>query len=355
MNKKLNIFINGVAEFEIFFNLAKELHRKIDIEVYAPKTLLKREPRIKSSFNDAPFKTSVKRSFILKHFFHSIIKPNEYHLTLTDPTIDNTNYKKRTKYILKNGGKFIFIQHGIIQTYVNYFTADTKAQKYVSDLILLYSDLDYSKFAEEERISFDGKETKAVGYLRQFPELIKIPNEVKNFVSKFDEAILLCHSFRWKGDRFTSKRENFYKIVEELADKYPNKLFIIRPHRGKNKGESTSLNSKPNVIYSLRKSGMLAGYNINDVLQICSCMISVPSSCIMDSIYSNKPVAVYFNDSEIYQSLPSANTLAEFELFLENKDIHSEEYQQIRKTYGTSINDNVKKSATAIINHITNK
>ena len=62
----------------------------------------------------------------------------------------------------------------------------------------------------------------------------------------------------------------------------------------------------------------MAMATINDVMALVDCVISHPSTTILDAVYEGKPVAVMNSFQRIFECLPNVDNLDNFTKFVED-------------------------------------
>jgi CDP-glycerol glycerophosphotransferase (TagB/SpsB family) len=145
--------------------------------------------------------------------------------------------------------------------------------------------------------------------------------------------------------------EKALKVWKAAAQSRPDIAFILRSHRGKRRSDIEQKIAKvceecPNIIRSERHYGIMAMATINDVMALVDCVISHPSTTILDAVYEGKPVAVMNSFQRIFECLPNVDTLDNFTKFIEDDSPHTP-YITLRKTYG-NLSDNLDIAASIV-------
>ncbi len=101
-----------------------------------------------------------------------------------------------------------------------------------------------------------------------------------------------------------------------------------------------------------QRHGPLKRMTITDALAISDMMISTPSTAIMDAVYMGKPVAVCFNDHEIFEGLPQITDVNSIKNFVvEAKDNQAVSNYLISR-FG-NLNDNIEKTCLKVEEIVT--
>lgn len=164
-----------------------------------------------------------------------------------------------------------------------------------------------------------------------------------------DRAILFCHSFRWAGRYGEEDVARFYNLVQRFAVAHPNDLVLIRSHRGKSralyKAHDKALATLPNVVFSHAYKGPLRGMSITDVLGLADMCVSTASTAVLDSVYMNRPTAIYENDQPVFRNLPNIEDMDSLEDFFANPE--RADIAGVRAHYGP-VAENIEASCDAI-------
>jgi len=108
----------------------------------------------------------------------------------------------------------------------------------------------------------------------------------------------------------------------------------------------------PNIIRSERHYGIMAMATINDVMALVDCVISHPSTTILDAVYEGKPVAVMNSFQRIFECLPNVDNLDNFTRFVEDCLPHTPN-TALREIYG-NVSDNLDKAASIVEQQMNN-
>ena len=145
--------------------------------------------------------------------------------------------------------------------------------------------------------------------------------------------------------------EKALRVWTAAAQSRPDIAFILRSHRGKRRNNIEQKIAKvcidcPNIIRSERHYGIMAMATINDVIALADCVISHPSTTILDAVYEGKPVAVMNSFQPMFECLPNVDNLDDFTKFIED-DTAREQNKTLRKIYG-NVSDNLDKAAKIV-------
>ena len=188
---------------------------------------------------------------------------------------------------------------------------------------------------------------------------LQYDNEVKVWLKRHRQRLLICHSFRWGRERFVeSDIYNFYNMIEELVKRNPDLGIIIRSHRGKVRRSHRRIDNElekkyPNILFSRHYHGPLAGATIHDVIDLCDAMISPTSTTVLDCIYQKKPAAIFNEGLSIFTELPVIDGIDDIESFLETVKSKSYNFEKIYSRFG-DMEENLNKAAEIIENELLN-
>ena len=90
----------------------------------------------------------------------------------------------------------------------------------------------------------------------------------------------------------------------------------------------------------------MAMATINDVMALVDCVISHPSTTILDAVYDNKPVAVMNSFQPVFNSLPRVDTLEDFNKFIKG-DTANYTNKALQEIYG-NVSSNLEKAAQLV-------
>ena len=342
--KKIICFIRVYQELEVLLPICEKIGKEnfIKVDFYISKSLFQSFPRSKQLLKYKYINIIIKPKYILKYFAHFFIKKNDIIIGIYDPNKSRNPFRYQTRYIARKKIKFIFVQHGIIQENVNLFNSKLNKLPYYANLILLFQDLNTIKDKKWVKIKYHNKETKNIGFIKKYLPSLTPNTQLEKKLNQFERTILICHSYSWNDRFLQEKKEKFYKYLKNIIEDFPNYCFIIRSHRGKDKYKHNPHLNHKNIIFSLQNEGILQGSLINDILPYVDCVISHPSSVIIDAVYANKPVATFDNDQELYTKLEQVDTYSKFVNFIKHpslkdslylKNIFGELEKNIGKTY----------------------
>ena len=102
-----------------------------------------------------------------------------------------------------------------------------------------------------------------------------------------------------------------------------------------------------NVLFSYQRSGPLAKYSIQDVVDLCDGMISPVSTTVLDALYMDKPVAIFEEGISFFNTLPRVDSLESLESFIKSIGDNNPVYTEVTQHFG-NIDDNLTKACAAI-------
>ena len=245
----------------------------------------------------------------------------------------------------------IFIQHGMVQQGLHTKGVLRDVWDYYSQTLLIWADLpntatEFLAPGVADRLHVTG--ITKTNLLDAWPNHNKLAAELSNF----SRRVLICHNFGFEPERYSDQMfEKALKVWKAAAQSRPDIAFILRSHRGKRRSDIEQKIAKvckecPNIIRSERHYGIMAMATINDVMALVDCVISHPSTTILDAVYEGKPVAVMNSFQRIFECLPNVDTLDNFTKFIEN-DSPQTQHLTLRKTYG-NLSDNLDKAAMIV-------
>lgn len=340
---RLLFFFNGLPEYEALFHIALGLKKRDRVEpvCFAPWEPLRREPRLRPMIKQSGLKVTIRPNRWLKLFPKRWLNQGDCVITMADPTLDQSPSRPRSEAMLDLKMPTVFVQHGVVQTNLN-VSPDQDNIDYSSSLLLTFEALISPKILSKETQD----KIAIVGFVK--PVLFR-PRPALQALPKHKRAILFCHSFRWAGRYGEDDVNRFYNLVSAFAKSNPNDLMIIRSHRGKSRAlyrqQEKELADTPNIVFSHAYKGPLKGLSMTDVLGLSDLCISTVSTAVLDSIYMDKPTAIYENDQAVFHDLPNITGLESLEAFVNNPD--SSNIKEVKKHYG-DVEANIEKCCDAI-------
>jgi hypothetical protein len=313
-------FLHGLPDYEALFPLACHLAaRGVPVNCFGASAAPRREPRLRGLVAKAPVPVRLIPNRLLKRFSGLWLKPGDVPVVLADPAYDRSATGRRGQHILRHGIDSIFVQHGVIQTHVNYPLDMADPQPFHSALLLLYGPPQGATAITEEARG----RARQVGFLKRPLFAPRPPSPAfRQLQSGFARTVLLCHSFRWQARYSGSEIESYYSFVRQIAGARPDHLFILRGHRGKARAmhrekDAELLRAVPNVVLSNAHSGPLKAMDMHDVLDLADLTISTASTAILDSLYRGRMAAVFRNEHPVFQDLPNIETAEDALRFLD--------------------------------------
>lgn len=350
-------WLDGMPEVENLYPLLDLLHRRKNIHVTAliSRRTMGHEPRLREAFT-AGLKPIPATTWRMKRFTNRDMSRADAVIGLSDPAHDRSAKVQRSARLLATNKPAIFLQHGALQMGVNLPWPNTGPMDYAAQRLLLWA----PGQGETETLSAQTLSRASTVGFTKFPILPPrhIKPDLAQWVAKHPRRLLICHSFRWGGNRYGSDEiQKFYNMLSGFLATHPNTGIILRPHRGKVRREHAALDTKletqhPNLIISREKTGPLKRASILDTLALTDAMITPESTTVLDAIYAGKPVALTDASPRLFHKLPridSAETLASF---ARNPAIATPACAEIRARYGevqTNLTTAAKVVETALL------
>ena len=349
--RTLGAFISGDSEFQTFHGILNRLNQRgrLDLRVFAYRHFLRQQPYCKNFFEESSLRLIIRPKRIYKLFVRPWFKELDALLVIVDPTRDKIKIRRRNKYLLAINLPTIFLQHGVIQSGVNYSqNLQAPPQEWHSSLIFFFEKLTEFRpmFTEKTRSHIHQS-----GFIKRL-HITPKASEYAEFLNEFERRVLFAHSFRIKDSYTSVEISNYFQMVKVFAIEHPKTAVIMRPHRGNNKSTHKEYDTDlqktcPNVFYANKRSGQLKGALMNDLLAVSDILISTPSTAILDAVYMDIPVAVTINYPNILLPLPQVNDVNSLNQFISNPYAHNKSYREFRDKFG-SLDDNIEKTCEKI-------
>lgn len=356
MHKKFQLlaYLNGMPDVESTYPVLMRIHArgKLEVRTIVYSKLLKKEVRLKETFERNGLMPEIGSKLSMKFLFRSDIRNSDAVLTIADPFWDTTTRRQRGKYLIKLGKPSIFLQHGAFQLGVNGRLINGKMD-YYSPKLLFWESPDLSQNLFKEQVY---KKIETVGFTKKniLPKREWNP-QIKKWSQKYKCKLLICQSFRWGNNRFKQEDiEQFYGLIENIIKEKPNLGIIIRSHRGKirriHRHFDNALEKKyDNILFSHYYKGPLAKATINDVIDLCDAMISPTSTTVLDCVYSGKPVAIFNEGLSIFPEVPVISNVEDVKSFIENIGKKDMGQKKLLQRFG-NIDKNLDRASEAIEN-----
>lgn len=336
--KTLGVFLNGVAEFETLFHILTRLQErgKVRLKIYMPPGLPRRVPRAARAIAEADLPVIKRPNWALKRGHAHWFKGMDAVMDLSDPDHDETAYKARTHALRDAGIPLIFVQHGGNQGFMTCLMI--RVFDYYASRILAFEPPFEKHRAFFTDSAWDAFRT--VGFLKKNVYDPPAPGPaLQARLEAAEQVVLVCHSFRWEGRFAPHLVDGFYDMIAAFCARHPEKLVIIRSHRGKirdvNRDNDRRLADIPNVIFSYAHSGPMKGWPINQALAISDVCISHSSTVVLDAVYADVPVALLPEDDPEnyhYEGVPVIPDLPALEAFCADPDTRA--LAALRARYG---------------------
>lgn len=345
-------WLDGMPEVENLYPLLNLLHARGHIHVTAliSRRVMGHEPRLRECFTGG-LKPVPATTWRMKRFTARDMGRATAVIGLSDPAHDRSAKVKRSARVLAANMPSIFLQHGALQMGVNVPWPNTPPMDYAAKRLLLWAP------GQGEAATLTGKTlSRAIttGFTKA-PILPprRIAPDLAKWVAAHPRRLLICHSFRWSGDRYgAGDIRNFYDMLEGFLKNHPQTGVILRPHRGKTRREHSDLDTNlvskhPNLLISREKSGVLKRASILDTLALTDAMITPESTTVLDAIYAEKPVALTDANPRLFTGLPRILDAASLADFAQNPNIAAPACTAIRARYG-DVQTNLITAAKAV-------
>jgi hypothetical protein len=351
--KTLGVFLNGVAEFETLFHILTRLHQRgrIRLKIYMPGGLPRRVPRVTRAIAEAGLPVDIRPNFALKRAHGRWFRGMDAVLDLSDPDYDATAYAARTNALRDLGVPLIFVQHGGNQGFLTCLM--TRVFDYYAGLMLLFNPVP-ERFRENfPQSAWEAMRT--VGFLKKnVYDAPAPPPELQAKLSAAKQVVLICHSFRWQGRFADHLVDEFYAMVAEFCAAHPDRLVIVRSHRGKirdvNRDNDRRLVGIANLVFSYSHSGPMKGWPINQVLAISDICVTHSSTVVLDAVYADTPVALLPEDDPeryFYTGVPVIGDIGALEQFCADPGASAPAQAAIRAEYG-DLDSNINRACNEI-------
>lgn len=316
--RSLVFFLPGVPDFEALFPVFSTLmsRHNLPAKVYTNGTVLRREPRLRTLLRPYHSNIRVYPNRFLKFFPSFWIRPGDVVVSLIDPRLDNGPHRRISKALIQQKNPTIFVQHGVSQ---NYLTAGQGPFSYISDCLLLYEPLRSPTLVQTK----PSAQVHSVGFLKHplFDESYP-PRDFNRLLPylRYPQRILLCQSFRGNPEENSKYIHDYYDLLEAFAQRNINMLLMVRSHRGishnlYDQREESLAKKSSNVLLINRRHAPIGHHCLTDLLHFATHTVSTLSTAILDSVYMNRPTAVFGDCGPFFTNLPRIRQLADLEAF----------------------------------------
>lgn len=351
--KNVLLIVPHMPAFDSCIPLMIRLHKRgnVDVKIIVSQRLIKIDARVEQTLKASGVPYVVKSLFGVELFSWLQIARTDCILTHSDPIAFGGKFRPRDYFIKMFKKNVIFIQHGMVQQGLHTQGVLRDVWDYYSQTLLIWADLPntargFLAPGVADRLHVTG--ITKTNLLDAWPNHDKLAAELSNY----SRRVLICYNFGFESERYSDQMfENALKVWKAAAQSRPDIALILRSHRGKRHSDIEQKIAKvckecPNIIRSERHYGIMAMATINDVMALVDCVISHPSTTILDAVYEGKPVAVMNSFQRIFECLPNVDTLDNFTEFIEN-DNPQTGHVTLRKTYG-NLSDNLDKAAMIV-------
>lgn len=346
----LGAFLNGVPDVENLFPILQPLHERgrVALQLFVTTGLWRRERRARALLRASGIPLRLRPNRLLKapFYYRRLFGQVDGMLVIGDPKIDTSVFRPRSRAMVAARLPTIWVQHGVIQYRVAYSPDDTPTE-FHSDPILYWEDAAH----HTARLAPDvAPRIRVTGFTKRPVFPVRAPSErVRRALARYRKRVLFCHTFRGETHDISDIRW-CYDLIRDFCRANPDVLVIVRPHRGKvrrayNMHDTALAREVPNVMFSLQHGGPLRGLNMNDALHLVDCMVSTPSTAVLDSLFAGLPTAVIACNSPQLARLPALTDLASFQSFLDAG--MTPEMLRMRDHYG-SFDRNIAQACDAI-------
>jgi hypothetical protein len=317
---RLGVFLNGVPDVENLWHLIAHLHAagRIEVVAFVTSALMRREPRVRALFQAAGLTPLVRPNRLMKwrFWYARALRGIDRVLVIGDPATDQTAFAVRGHWIAAQGLPSTFVQHGVIQDGITYVQTPRRLN-FHSDQIFLWQP------AADCAVDFAPGVTDRVtvsGFVKQ-PVFAPRPPDVATqaWLAGFRNRLLICHTFR--TERQAGQAQAFYAMIDGFLTAHRETGVIIRPHRGKERShyaaaERDLQKRHPNLRFSYAHTGAFRGTTITDVLALVDCLVSTPSTALLDGLYNDLPTAQLARDFAMFDALPQVTDGASLAAFV---------------------------------------
>ena len=351
--KKILLIVPHMPAFDSCVPLMIRLCKrdKVDVKIIISRRLIKIDPRVEGTLKEAGVPYVAKSLFGVEVFSFKDIARSDFVLTHSDPIAYGGKFRPRDNAVKILQKNVIFIQHGMVQQGLHTNEVMRDVWDYYSQTMLVWADLpdiatDFLAPNVANRLHVTG--ITKTNLLKPWPNQDQLVEEF----SKFSRRVLICHNFGFEPERYSNQMlEKALEVWKAAALSLPDIAFILRGHRGKRHGDIEKRIAKvcedcPNIIRSERHYGIMAMATINDVMALVDCVISHPSTTILDAVYDDKPVAVMNTFQPVFDSLPHVDALEDFNKFIKG-DTANRTNKALQETYG-NVSSNLDKAAQVV-------
>ncbi len=351
--KHLLCFVTHAPTFESCFPVLERLstRNKVDVDIIVSDRLIHKDVYIKNTLAQSGMNFRIQSRLKIELFSFSELKHADAILSHSDPYAYRKASRPRDHYLPASGTPQIFIQHGLIQTGLNWGDVNSDSNWY-SDLILCWEG-NTSEYSDNLKSDIRHK-VKQTGFIKkQYSTPTPLAPDLEQFFSGFRQRLLVCTSFGDQISRFgMDTQKQLYQMLDQFCERNPDILLIIRPHRARNeKLEKEQIDlvqkKRQNLINMDRYRGPFAYSTIQDGLAICDAVVSHASTTILDALYANKPCAALENQMLQLNSLPQVDDIASLEDFSTNLQNIDPKVEYLRQSYG-EIDKNLDRASIHI-------
>lgn len=354
MNKKqVLLCVPHMPAFDSSVPLMIRLHERgiVHPRVILGPRLRKVEPRAEEVLKSSGIDYKNVSVLGLELFSLTDIWRSDCIITHSDPVAFSGKFRPRDSFTTRLKKPMVFLQHGMVQQGLHTAGIIKPVWDYYAERLIVWNELpepDAPWLAKtiKDRLRVTGITKQNL--LGDWEDL----GTLKAQFSQYDRRILICHNFGFEPVRYSD--EMFEKALNDwraAALARPNYAFILRSHRGKRHSDIEEKISQlcaecPNVIRSERHQGLTRMATIHDVMSLVDCVVSHPSTVILDAVYDDKPVAVLNPFQSAFEALLNVDEIDQFMSFIDAPDA-TDTGLALRKIYG-DVTTNLDKAAEVV-------
>lgn len=364
--RKLTCLIPHSPGFESTFALLDRLQQRgsVQVEALVSKRLIKTDPRVEAALAASKLNYLAFSTIGLELASLPKLLLTDAFLAHTDPFAYFKKSRPRDSIVPKLGIPLIFMQHGMNQLHLNY-TLDGVQKSYYAKKVLAWDELpaDLSQITPSPLES----RTSVVGFQKVKPAgEFAGDYDLKELFRPWKRSVLLCHNCAWLSTREPNAYMRVQHYLDALVRQNPDTLFVLRSHRGRLSSKHKDLDARlteqyPNAILSNRHDGPFRFASIHDVLKHVDCVLTHPSTVVLDAVYTQKPVGMlsYISEglgenSAKVAHLPQIVDAQSAQAFVDGTSWDDSMFNPLLQRYGPDLSDNIDRAADAVEAYLQN-